>query len=312
MKSSSKLINSQRPAQVLGWSPEEFVTVPPQILEEQRQEILAIFQALTGPRVQPRTGLRRNGPETQGIAAWQPAEVDWTPPFTVEDWSFANGQEEQPLAAQQALDQAQLKRIEEEAGQILEQARLQAEEIILQAQQTADDTYAQAQDEINHAKEQGYHEGWSSAQAEADGALRAAYELIQQVNLWRAELFAQSQNMIVEVVQDIARAMFGEGVRLEEQALELNLNRVMESAKSLGDLLIYLNPRDASVLDSSWRNYQSQLTGNKVQIVPSEGIMPGGCFVQGRLGTVDARVETKLQAILDSFQNDELITGSEA
>lgn len=40
------------------------------------------------------------------------------------------------------------------------------------------------------------------------------------------------------------------------------------------------------------------ITGNKVRIVPSEKIKPGGCIVKGNMGMVDARVETQIAAIL--------------
>jgi flagellar biosynthesis/type III secretory pathway protein FliH len=43
------------------------------------------------------------------------------------------------------------------------------------------------------------------------------------------------------------------------------------------------------------------ITGNKVRIIPSEKIQPGGCFVKGGMGMVDARVETQLAAILNTI-----------
>jgi flagellar biosynthesis/type III secretory pathway protein FliH len=76
----------------------------------------------------------------------------------------------------------------------------------------------------------------------------------------------------------------------------------MENAQGLGDLNIFLNPRDAKLLDSSWSEYQLLVSGNKVRIIPSEKITPGGCMVKGNMGTVDARVETQLAAVLNTFE----------
>jgi flagellar biosynthesis/type III secretory pathway protein FliH len=95
--------------------------------------------------------------------------------------------------------------------------------------------------------------------------------------------------------------MFGDGVKLDEMALQMNLNRVLENAKSLGNVRIFLNPSDAIRLDPSWKDYQGMLTGNKVIIVPSEGIKPGGCFVQGETGSIDARVEAQMTNALGVF-----------
>jgi flagellar biosynthesis/type III secretory pathway protein FliH len=43
------------------------------------------------------------------------------------------------------------------------------------------------------------------------------------------------------------------------------------------------------------------ITGNKVRVVPSEKILPGGCFVKGGTGAVDARVETQLASVLNTI-----------
>jgi flagellar biosynthesis/type III secretory pathway protein FliH len=78
----------------------------------------------------------------------------------------------------------------------------------------------------------------------------------------------------------------------------------MENSQRLGDLNIFLNPRDANLLDPSWKEYQSLISGNKVRMIASEKITPGGCIVKGITGMVDGRVETQLTAILNTF--DEL------
>jgi flagellar assembly protein FliH len=126
--------------------------------------------------------------------------------------------------------------------------------------------------------------------------------MIAEVREWQKALMLQGEQILVEMVKDIAQTMFGEGVKLDATALQINLNRVMESAQGLGDLNIFINPRDARLLDPSWSEYQLLVTGDKVKVIPSENIIPGGCFVKGSMGTVDARVETQLAAVLSTFE----------
>ena len=45
------------------------------------------------------------------------------------------------------------------------------------------------------------------------------------------------------------------------------------------------------------------ILGEQVKIVPSGNVLPGGCLVKGNIGTVDARVETQLNAILKTFDD---------
>ncbi len=110
------------------------------------------------------------------------------------------------------------------------------------------------------------------------------------------------EQVLTGILKEIAEIMFGEGVNLDANALQVNLNRIMESAQRLGDLNIFLNPQDANLLDPSWSDYQLLITGNKVRVVPSEKILPGGCFIKGSTGSVDARVETQLAAVQNTIE----------
>jgi flagellar assembly protein FliH len=132
--------------------------------------------------------------------------------------------------------------------------------------------------------------------------LKAIHAVVEEVRQWRDSLTAQGEQILVEMLKEIAQTMFGEGVRLDANALQINLNRVMENAQKLGDLNIFLNTRDVELLDPSWSEYQLLITGNKVKIIPSEKITPGGCIVKGNMGMVDGRVETQLAAIMNTIE----------
>jgi flagellar assembly protein FliH len=183
-------------------------------------------------------------------------------------------------------------------------AREQADEIILDAQKTADNLLAQAQDEIDHQKKEATRQGLDEAHREIESTLQASHALVTEVQAWQKELMAQGEQILVEMVKEISQTMFGEGAKLDANALQVNLNRVMESAQGLGDLNVFLNPRDARLLDPSWSEYQLLITGDKVKVIPSENITPGGCFVKGSMGSVDARVETQLAAVIKSLEEN--------
>lgn len=316
------------------WMPEELNKPYAAALEEASvAEILAAFQFNMDPMpavqskaapepFEPFGNGQRDGRAEVRYAAWEPVELFWQPPARAqagEDlWpqtetfnSDANLIHEGEL---QTAPKTEQEKAEQEAAQILSQARQQAEELLVQAQLTADETLREAQEEaqqtLQAAMGEGYRQGWAKAEEEAASALRAAAEVVRQFNQWREGMFAQSETILLEMVRQTARTMFGDGVHLEPQALEANLNRVLENAKSLGDLKVYLHPGDAEKLDPAWREYQQLITGNRVQVIPSDGIKPGGCFVQGQMGTVDARVETQLRAVMEVFVDAEGGEGS--
>ncbi len=189
---------------------------------------------------------------------------------------------------------------EKERMELIGLARAEAEEILRLANLEANKVVSHAQDEIEQVKRDAY----KAACDEMQKALAATRTVVEETHQWQSSFMESGEQILVGMLKDIAQTMFGEGVHLDANALQINLNRIMESAQRLGDLNIFLNPQDANLLDPSWSDYQLLITGNKVRVVPSEKILPGGCFIKGSTGSVDARVETQLASVLNTI--DEL------
>lgn len=178
----------------------------------------------------------------------------------------------------------------EKATQILEEARAQAAAIIQQAQQKADEITLQA-----------HRQGWATAEAETSAILQTAKAIIEQIQAWRDELLLQSEGIVIDLVKEIARALFSDGMKLDSEVLQQTFNRILENSRALGDLQIYVNPEDAQDLGPYWREFQISISGHQIQLISSPAIQRGGCFINGQWGSVDGRVETQLKAILDSL-----------
>jgi flagellar assembly protein FliH len=159
----------------------------------------------------------------------------------------------------------------------------------------------QSQSEIDEQKKEGYQQGRNEAHVELEDALKATQAMVKEVGEWKTALLAQGEQILVEMLKEMSRKMFGEGVELNKNVLQANLSRIMESANGLGSLNIFLNPKDARMLDSSWVDQYLLITGGQAKIIPSDNITRGGCYVKGSMGTVDGRVETQLDAFLKTF-----------
>jgi flagellar biosynthesis/type III secretory pathway protein FliH len=231
------------------------------------------------------------------------------PAIGVAEWTFLDVREAVlPASSKPAkrdlspvISQREILRSESEVTSVLEQARRQADEIILAAQLEADEALLQIESEVEAQKTLARQQGRDEARAELGQALEAARKMVTEVETWQVELAAQGETVLVEMLKDIARKMFGEGVKLDPEILHAHLTQVMENARGLGVLKIFLNPQDARLLDPAWGEQQMLSLGEQVKIVPSGNILRGGCLVKGNVGTVDARVETQLEAILKSF-----------
>jgi flagellar biosynthesis/type III secretory pathway protein FliH len=310
MKSFSKFVPSEHVQSFETWDPKSLEFEDKETSNAKVQEILAIFNGpLAGQSAQHHPGHSnyiKADASVQSFDAWNPEEISWVPPFPMNRWEWEEIAPSEAPDVHKAETEPKQPALnpDEEIAVILASARAQAEEIILNAQKHAEEALQEAQEDILRTKQEGYDQGWQQAKTEAATVLQAAQQVVVELSQWREEMLAKSENTVITIIRDVARFMFGEGVKLDETGLQMNLGRVLENAKSLGDVRIFLNPSDALRLDPAWKEYQSMLSGNKVVIVPSDGIKPGGCFVQGETGSIDARVEAQLDTVLGVFNQE--------
>jgi flagellar biosynthesis/type III secretory pathway protein FliH len=305
MKSYSKFVPSEFLDTFEDWAPSTFVSEEKQVSDPKVEEILAIFNGLISGKDPHRpTGSQSliQAEVSYPVSSWMPEEISWVPPFNSDEWPTWNEQKiGEPVASVNKEPDPRLPSPEEERAATLAAAHSRADEILAAAQQKADKIILEAQEEMRRSVEEGYQHGFQTSQTDAETVIHAAHEVVSELIRWREDMLARSEITVVSMIRDIARFMFGDGVKLDELGLQMNLSRVLENAKSLGDVRIFLNPGDAIRLDPAWKEYQTMLSGNKVIIVPSEGVKPGGCFVQGETGSIDARVEAQLETALGVF-----------
>ncbi|MCI0520748.1 MAG: hypothetical protein L0Z70_10910 [Chloroflexi bacterium] len=207
----------------------------------------------------------------------------------------------------------------------VEAARRQAEEIQAQAQARADETVraalAKADEILNRAEAEAAEitqgarsqaaevarraqaQGIEAAEAETSDLLQAAASVVEEVKAWRESMFSQSEMMMLRLVIEIAQTIFGDGLPLDPEVLGQAFSRALAEAKTLGDLRLYLHPDDAALLSPHWVKNQAALSGQNLELVPSEIIKRGGCFVEGQFGSVDARVETQFELAKHALLN---------
>jgi flagellar assembly protein FliH len=181
------------------------------------------------------------------------------------------------------------------ASQIVSSAEEEAKEILSKAQAQAKEIVARAEAEADEKQGQAYDEGLAHSKTETESMLETARAVIEEVQEWKNSLLDQGETMMLRLVIQIAQTLFGDGLPLDPEALGQAFSRALAQARTLGDLRIYVNPDDAIALSSHWSKMQTSFGGQKIELVPSEIIKRGGCFIDGQFGSVDARVETEFE-----------------
>lgn len=229
--------------------------------------------------------------------------VTWEPPVLHKASLDGQGYHSwvQPGVNSWREDSEELKSAQEQAVTLLQETKAQAEAIIAQVRDQADEIVRTAQRQADEIKARAKADGLKAADAETKDLLCTANTIVEEVNAWRDDVFSKSEMMVLRLVIEIAQSIFGDGLPLDPETLGQAFERSLAEAKTLGDLRVYVHPEDAVALGPHWAQRRTSLSGQKIELVPSDIIKRGGCFVEGQYGSVDARVETQFQMAQDTL-----------
>jgi flagellar biosynthesis/type III secretory pathway protein FliH len=141
------------------------------------------------------------------------------------------------------------------------------------------------------------------ARAEAESAGRRQGEIEGVAILARAH--AARARLLTETEDDVARLALGIARKIVEAELALNgeaiariVSSALQSARLGRAVVVRVHPDELASLEAS-RPTLSAAAGRSEGLVlrPDPSVGRGGCVVESELGTIDARLDTQLDAI---------------
>lgn len=178
-----------------------------------------------------------------------------------------------------------------QADALLTEVRAEADRIRAEAQ----GILAEVEQVRDAARAAGYQEG-------REEGLAAATEYAVKLQEWKTTFFQQAEPDIIRLVLMIAEKVIGKMVHEHKEAIHAIVRLAIESA--LGDrIVVRLNPEDYRVIQAKDFEYRDLLDRTKrLSFKEDEAITKGGCVVETEVGTIDAQLETQLQAIRKALQ----------
>ncbi len=180
---------------------------------------------------------------------------------------------------------------------LVAQARAQAEQILSEA-------YAEAERIENKAYEQGYRAGQDAAAISSEERLKqvkAEYEnSIIQLSRLREDMLSHCETDLIRLVMEIAKKVVHREVTVDR---EIVLTLIRVALKRIGSdtaATIHLHNDDFKILEDRRHEF---LTGENgvVNLVADRSISRGGCLIETKLGSVDARIEEQFKEVERGF-----------
>ena len=228
------------------------------------------------------------------------------PHMPVRSWVVGDFQKESGKSADTRPEQAEAATLEvEDYSYLIDEAKAKADEIIAEAGNNANAILAQANTEAEAIKQKAFTEGMTSARNEMSQTVHQVTRIFQETQLWQEQVMRQSQARIIEMVMAIGKKLFSGGFELPAELLDQIVSRAINEASRLGNLRVYLHPEDAKLLVNLWQESELTLNGQQIQIVSSQNISRGGCFIDGEFGVLDGRVEEQFDQINRSIKTAE-------
>jgi flagellar biosynthesis/type III secretory pathway protein FliH len=234
-------------------------------------------------------------------------EIREKPQTPIHSWVVSDFQREPsntPTKLQQPVSYV-AEKVDDHA-RLIDEAKVKADDVISEAEKNAEEILAQARKEAENIKQNAFSEGMASARSEMSQTLHQVERLFQETQLWQEQVMRQSQTRIIEMVMAIGKKLFGSGFELPSEQIDHYVSRAINEASRLGNLRVYLHPEDAKLLVNLWQESELTLNGQQIQIVSSQNISRGGCFIDGEFGVLDGRVEEQFDQINKSIKSTEV------
>ena len=176
---------------------------------------------------------------------------------------------------------------------IVLEAKSEAERILEEAARAARAMAEQASEAYARARQEGLEQGLAEASA------RAA-ELVASAKLEAGRLIAEAEEQTVKLALEIAGLLVGEELEAAPTKAGAMVRRVLRQAAGAHKLVVRVNPADAALVEEMLgEGLGDKELPNAVELIADSRIARGGCLVQGDDLAIDARLETRLEALSD-------------
>jgi flagellar assembly protein FliH len=229
-------------------------------------------------------------------------------PIEIQEQAAASVVPEIDLEAIRSEADAILAEAQETAAQCLAEAENKANELQELAQKAYEETLVKAQEE---GHEQGYQEGYDQGKQSALNDMQAtmqesfekAERLIKTADQEVAQMFVDAEHQIIEIALAVASKILAREVEDNPTTILPIVKEALSKVNDQNQIVIRVNPEDYEMVLMAKRDLQLMVgRDNAITVTADHTVPAGGCMIETALGTVDARVDTKLELVYKAIQ----------
>ncbi len=205
------------------------------------------------------------------------------------------------------------KAVRQQAEEALSLARQQAEALLADARQAAEQLRQEARTEGMHAGyEEGYQQGLAEGQAAAvqmmqeqvEEAAKKAEHMIELAQQEKVDAVLDAERQIVEVTVAVLRKVLAREVEENPMVVLPIVKAALEKVRDQEQVTVRIHPEDYDLVLQARRDLQAMLGREQaLTVLADHTVAVGGCVVDTPCGTVDARIDAQLEALIKVLQD---------
>lgn len=153
--------------------------------------------------------------------------------------------------------------------------------------------------DIESAREKARKEGFSVGEAEGKARTTEALVVLEDK---RERFYAEAEPEIIKLSVAVAEKVIGTVASERPDVVKDVVRQALE--RSIGDrIVVRLNPQDYATVMSENYEFKDVIDRTKrIIFKEDEAIVKGGCIVETEVGTIDAQLETQMEAIKKALE----------
>jgi flagellar assembly protein FliH len=151
---------------------------------------------------------------------------------------------------------------------------------------------------------EGERTGFERASKKLEPLLESLRDALRQLENLRTETLQDIEKEIVELALAIARKVICREVEMDREVVACVAREALARIDDPGKITIKMNPEDLQFIEETSYNLSNMLGSiDNVTLEAEENIQSGGCMIKTGLGEIDARIESQIQVVEESFRN---------
>ncbi|MGM0555378.1 MAG: type III secretion system stator protein SctL [Myxococcota bacterium] len=167
--------------------------------------------------------------------------------------------------------------------------------VVGSAREDAKRILREAESEAERMREEAREQGAIDAQRESLELLGKAQEVYDNA-------VRDAESDLLDMAFRLAERIIGTALEFEPELVRALVRDVVKRARGGRRVVVYVHPSDAQTLMSSREELVELLGGATLSIEGDESLTRGSCVLRTDAGDVDARLETRLEAIRRSIR----------